>query len=131
MIDWYVSAGRSWEAMAEWTDRGDICPRARRWFSAVAGPAGTGAWGAGVRSLGIPGCKRKAPGCSGGKSSRGVSTRVGEAGCYETFLFFLSDTNVWHLVGLACTTWTGVSREPDFYDALYSFMTNLSHYYGS
>ena len=47
---------------------------------AVAGPVGIGAWGAGVRSLGTPGCERKAPGCSGGNSSRGVSMRVGEAG---------------------------------------------------
>ncbi len=66
--------------MAAWTDQGDICPRARRWLAAVVGPAGTGAWGAGVRSLGIPGRERKAPGCGGGNSSRGVSTRVGEAG---------------------------------------------------
>ena len=33
-------------------------------------------------------------------------------GCYDLFSFFLSlqtDTNIWHLVGLACTTCTGVS----------------------
>src|SRR6266403_4284811 len=36
--------------------------------------------------------------------------------CYETVLFFLANTDVQHLVGLACTTWTGVSREPDYYD---------------
>ena len=66
--------------MAARTDRGDICPRARRWLVAVAGPVGIGAWEAGVRSLGIPGCERKVAGCDGGNSSRGVSTRVGEAG---------------------------------------------------
>src|SRR6266478_9129804 len=55
IIDRYVSAGRSWLAMAARTERGDICPRARRWFLAVAGPAGIGAWGAGGRSLGILG----------------------------------------------------------------------------
>src|SRR6266436_3357689 len=36
--------------------------------------------------------------------------------CYVTVLFFLANTDVQHLVGLACTTWTGVSREPDYYD---------------
>jgi len=41
---------------------------------------GIGAWGAGVRSLGTPGCGLKMAGCGGGNSSRGVSTRVGEAG---------------------------------------------------
>ncbi len=62
------------------TDRGDICPRVRRWLVAVVGPAGTGAWGAGVRSLGIPGRERKAPGCGGRNSSRGILMRVGEVG---------------------------------------------------
>ncbi len=66
--------------MALWTDRGDICPRVRRWLVMVTGPAGTGAVGAGVRSLGSPGREVKIPGCVRGKSSRGVSTRVGEAG---------------------------------------------------
>ncbi len=66
--------------MALRTDRGDICPRVRRWLVVVAGPAGIGAWGVGVRSLGIPGRERKAAGCDGGNSSRGVSMRVGEAG---------------------------------------------------
>ena len=75
-----MSAGRLWLAMAARTDRGDICPRARRWFSAVAGPAGIGAWGAGVRSLGSLGRGTKGLGCGGGNSSRGVSMRVGEVG---------------------------------------------------
>ncbi len=47
---------------------------------AVAGLKGTGAMGAGVRSLGCPGREVKIPGCVGGNSSRGVSTRVGEVG---------------------------------------------------
>ncbi len=47
---------------------------------AVVGPAGTGAVGAGVMSLGSPGQEVKIPGCVGGNSSRGISTRVGEAG---------------------------------------------------
>ncbi len=75
-----MSAGRSWLAMALQTDREDICPRARRWLVVVAGPAGIGAWGVGVRSLGTPGCEIKVPDCDGGNSSRGVSMRVGEAG---------------------------------------------------
>ena len=66
--------------MALRTDLGDICPRARRWLAAVVGPVGTGAWGVGVRSLGCLGREVKIPGCVGGKSSRGVSTRVGEVG---------------------------------------------------
>ena len=40
----------------------------------------TGAWGAGVTSLGSLGCGLKTAGCGGGNSSRGISTRVGEAG---------------------------------------------------
>ncbi len=47
---------------------------------AVVGPAGIEATGAGVRSLGCSGREAKVPGCVGGKSSRGVSMRVGEAG---------------------------------------------------
>jgi len=66
--------------MAAWTDRGDICLRARMWLVAVGGPMGIGAVGAGVKSLGWPGHEVKIPGCVGGNSSRGVSTRVGEVG---------------------------------------------------
>ncbi len=66
--------------MALWTEQGDICPRVRRWLVVVVGPVGIGAWGAGVRSLGCLGCEVKMPGCIGRNSSRGVLTRVGEAG---------------------------------------------------
>ncbi len=54
-----------------------------------------------------------------------------DAVCHEPyFIFFESPTNVQHLVGLACTTWTGVSRELDYhiYDALHSTLTYLLHY---
>ena len=47
---------------------------------AVGGPVGTGATGAGVKSLGCLGREVTIPGCVGGNSSRGISTRVGEAG---------------------------------------------------
>jgi len=47
---------------------------------AVAGPVGIGAWGVGVMSQGSLGCGLKVAGCGGGNSSRGISTRVGEAG---------------------------------------------------
>ncbi len=40
----------------------------------------TGAWGAGVTSLGSLGCGLSMAGCDGGNFSRGVSTRVGEVG---------------------------------------------------
>ena len=45
------------------------------------------------------------------------------------FTFQTNTKNVRHLVGLACTTWTGVSREPDYHvdDALYSTLTYLLH----
>ena len=48
----------------------------------------------------------------------------------RTILLFLTDTNVRHLVGLACMAWTGVSREPDhhMYDELSSTLTYLLHY---
>ncbi len=49
----------------------------------------------------------------------------------RTLLTFQTDTkNARHLVGLACMTWTGVSREPDYYidDALYSTLMYLLHY---
>src|SRR6266436_2789140 len=37
--------------------------------------------------------------------------------CYELFsLFRLTRDTLRHPVGLACTTWTGVSREPDYYN---------------
>ncbi len=63
------------------TDWGDIRPRVRRWLVMVGlGPMGTGAWGAGVRSLGSLGCGLRMAGCGGGNSSRGISMRVGEAG---------------------------------------------------
>ncbi len=32
------------------------------------------------------------------------------------FTFWTNTKNVRHLVGLACMAWTGVSREPDYYD---------------
>src|SRR6266478_5984131 len=61
--------------------------------------------------------------------------------CIPTFLgigvtnFIYLFTNARHLVGLACTTWTGVSREPDSHDDLYynydmprSTMTYLPHH---
>ncbi len=35
-------------------------------------------------------------------------------GVMNPTLLFRSVTNIRHLVGLACTTWTGVSREPDY-----------------
>ncbi len=44
------------------------------------GPMGTGAWEVGVMSLGSLGCGLRVAGCDGGNSSRGVLTRVGEAG---------------------------------------------------
>ena len=46
------------------------------------------------------------------------------------FTFQTNMKNVRHLVGLACTTWTGVSREPDYYidDTLYSTLTYLLTY---
>ncbi len=67
--------------MALWTDRGDICLRVRRWLVAVGFPlTGTGAWGVGVMSLDSLGCGLREAGCGGGNSSRGILTRVGEAG---------------------------------------------------
>jgi len=46
----------------------------------TSAPLDTGAWGAGVRSLGTLGCGLRMAGCGGGNSSRGVLTRVGEVG---------------------------------------------------
>ena len=66
--------------MVVWTERGDICPRVRRWLVAVMGPVGIGALEGGVRSRGSPGCGLEMAGCTGGNSSRGVSMRVGEVG---------------------------------------------------
>ena len=55
-------------------------------------------------------------------------------GVTNQFLFF-TNADIRHLVGLACTTWTRVSREPDYYDDLYynydtprSTLTYLPHY---
>ena len=67
--------------MALQTDLGDIHPRVRRWLVTMGlVPMGTGAWEVGVTSLGTLGCGLRAAGCGGGNSSRGISTRVGEAG---------------------------------------------------
>ncbi len=49
--------------------------------------------------------------------------------CYEPIsYFFIYQYKHRHSVGLACTTWTGVSREPAYDDDLTILLTYLLHY---